>query len=112
MTDLIPFLFHEVQDGQLCAQHALNNLLQGPYFAATDLAELAQGLDQDELAALLQGDPADAESIRNAFLQRPESNNFDDSGFFSIQVIQKALQVHSYAKIGLGCGLDSHSQSR
>ena len=35
-------VFHERQEGQLCAQHALNALLQGPYFTAVDLAEIAQ----------------------------------------------------------------------
>jgi hypothetical protein len=34
---------------QLCAQHALNSLLQGPYFTAVDLSSIAQDLDDKEL---------------------------------------------------------------
>ena len=36
------------QEGSLCAQHCLNALLQGNYFTAVDLAELARQLDDDE----------------------------------------------------------------
>jgi hypothetical protein len=32
------FVYHEKQDSSLCGQHALNTLLQGPYFTAVDLA--------------------------------------------------------------------------
>lgn len=35
-------IYHEKQEGSLCAQHALNNLLQGDYFSAVDLATIAQ----------------------------------------------------------------------
>ncbi|ROT73258.1 hypothetical protein C7M84_008311 [Penaeus vannamei] len=41
-------IYHEKQDGLLCAQHCLNNLLQGQYFNAVDLAEIAQEMDQAE----------------------------------------------------------------
>ena len=34
--------YHEKQDGSLCAQHALNNLLQGRYFTPVDLADIAR----------------------------------------------------------------------
>ncbi|KAG0307201.1 Ataxin-3 [Linnemannia gamsii] len=46
--DLVPHIFHEQQEGNLCAQHCLNSLLQGPYFTAIDLADLANQLDQQE----------------------------------------------------------------
>ena len=36
------------QYGQLCAQHCLNNLLQGEFFSAPDLADLAKELDTME----------------------------------------------------------------
>lgn len=32
----------------MCAQHALNALLQGSYFTAVDLASIAQELDEKE----------------------------------------------------------------
>ncbi|KAF9581205.1 Ataxin-3 [Lunasporangiospora selenospora] len=80
--DLVPFIFHEQQEGNLCAQHCLNALLQGPYFTAIDLAELARQLDQQEQIAL--GDTSG----------RPtKSQNMDDSGFFSIQVLSHALTI-------------------
>lgn len=88
MSDLIPFVIHEQQQGQLCAQHALNNMLQGEYYTAPDLASIAQTLDDDELATLLGDDLApvlDAEKVREDFA-KGGSNNYDDSGFFSVQV--------------------------
>ena len=49
---LIPFFFfifcNLQQEGQLCGQHCLNALLQGPYYTAVDLATLAEQLDQEE----------------------------------------------------------------
>ncbi len=35
-------IYHEHQEGALCAQHALNNLLQGPMFSADTLADIAR----------------------------------------------------------------------
>ena len=35
-------IFHEHQQGFLCAQHALNNLLQGEMFLADSLADIAR----------------------------------------------------------------------
>jgi ataxin-3 len=69
-------VYWEKQSGQLCAQHALNSLLQGPYFSAVDLSEIASKLDQQE-------------SALNSKL--PE--NMDDTGYFSIQVISEALDI-------------------
>ncbi len=73
-------IYHEVQEGNLCAQHALNALLQGPYFTAVDLAELARGIDERERMVMpsLRGKP---------------SENYDDSGFFSIGTISSALET-------------------
>lgn len=36
------------QEGRLCAQHCLNAILQGPYFTAVDLSEIALRLDEEE----------------------------------------------------------------
>ncbi|KAJ1563237.1 Ataxin-3 [Cladochytrium tenue] len=83
--DLLPYVFHEVQQGQLCAQHALNNLLQGPYFTAVDLSDIARGVDEEELAVL--NDEARARA------QPSTSANYDDSGFFSVEVVMRALAV-------------------
>ena len=48
-------VFHERQDGALCAQHALNALLQGPYYTAVDLANIAQQLDDLEQERMAEG---------------------------------------------------------
>ncbi|KAI8608558.1 Josephin-domain-containing protein, partial [Chytriomyces sp. MP71] len=83
-TDLV---FHERQDGALCAQHALNSLLQGACFTPVDLSHIAQHLDAQELEALADG--ASTPPSTATFT----SQNQDDTGFFSIQVIQSALAV-------------------
>ncbi|ENN71024.1 ataxin-3 [Dendroctonus ponderosae] len=83
-------IFHEKQDGSLCAQHCLNSLLQGPYFTAVELGTLANRLDEEEREQMAEGG-MDTEDYRQ-FLQQP-STNMDDSGYFSVQVITSALQV-------------------
>ncbi|CAF1432694.1 unnamed protein product [Adineta steineri] len=72
-------IYHETQEGSLCAQHALNNLLQREYFSAVSLADIARVLDEQERSVLGH--------------RSGESENMDDTGFFSIQVLQKALEV-------------------
>ncbi|KAJ7045538.1 Josephin-domain-containing protein [Mycena alexandri] len=75
-------IYHESQEegSMLCAQHALNSLLQGSYFTAPDLSEIARNLD------LLEESYDDANS-------GARSGNMDDSGFFSVQVLDNALKV-------------------
>lgn len=63
----------------LCAQHALNSLLQGPYFDAADLSVIGRNLDELE--------------INYDDDRREGGMNVDDTGFFSVQVLEKALQV-------------------
>ncbi|CAB4066694.1 STK11 [Lepeophtheirus salmonis] len=43
------------QEGQLCAQHCLNVLLQGPYYTAIVLASLANQLDVEEVELFKYG---------------------------------------------------------
>lgn len=83
-------IFHEEQEGSLCAQHCLNALLQGQYFSAVDLADIARQLDESERLRMAE---AGTQSIEYQRFIRQGSSNFDDSGFFSIQVIDKAIQV-------------------
>uniref|UniRef100_A0A1B6E6S3 ubiquitinyl hydrolase 1 n=1 Tax=Clastoptera arizonana TaxID=38151 RepID=A0A1B6E6S3_9HEMI len=83
-------VFHEKQEGSLCAQHCLNALLQGNYFTAVDLASLAQNLDDEERKRMAESG-VDSEEYRQ-FIQQP-SGNMDDSGYFSVQVISSALEV-------------------
>ena len=83
-------IFHEKQEGALCAQHCLNSLLQGPYFTAVDLASIACELDEAERQTMAEGNVNSAAYLD--FMQQP-STNMDDSGYFSIQVLCKALEV-------------------
>ncbi|XP_061600140.1 ataxin-3 [Cololabis saira] len=83
-------IFHEKQEGSLCAQHCLNNLLQGEYFTPVDLSSIAHQLDEEERMRMAEGGMGSEEY--RTFLQQP-SGNMDDSGFFSIQVISNALRV-------------------
>nr|XP_003920363.1 ataxin-3-like protein isoform X1 [Saimiri boliviensis boliviensis] len=75
-------IFHEKQEGSLCAQHCLNNLFQGEYFSPVELASIAHQLDEEERMRMAEGGVT-SEDYR-AFLQQP-SGNMDDTGFFSIQ---------------------------
>uniref|UniRef100_A0A6I8PCY5 ubiquitinyl hydrolase 1 n=1 Tax=Ornithorhynchus anatinus TaxID=9258 RepID=A0A6I8PCY5_ORNAN len=70
------------QEGSLCAQHCLNNLLQGEYFSPVELSSIAHQLDEEERMRMAEGGLT-SEDYRT-FLQQP-SGNMDDSGFFSIQ---------------------------
>ncbi|KAM4667019.1 ataxin-3 isoform 3-T3 [Amazona ochrocephala] len=79
-----------MQEGSLCAQHCLNNLLQGEYFSPVELSSIAQQLDEEERMRMAEGGVSSEEY--RTFLQQP-SVNMDDSGFFSIQVISNALKV-------------------
>ncbi|XP_017773431.1 PREDICTED: ataxin-3-like [Nicrophorus vespilloides] len=83
-------VFHEKQEGSLCAQHCLNSLLQGAYFNPVDLSSLALSLDEAERIRMAECGEESDEYQR--FLRQP-SGNMDDSGFFSVQVISSALEV-------------------
>ncbi|XP_066909567.1 ataxin-3 isoform X2 [Halyomorpha halys] len=83
-------IFHEKQEGSLCAQHCLNALLQGPYFTPVDLATLAEKMDDEERLRMAESG-VDSDDYRR-FMQQP-SENMDDSGYFSVQVISSALEV-------------------
>ncbi|THH07978.1 hypothetical protein EW145_g3007, partial [Phellinidium pouzarii] len=80
---LTAIIYHERQQpgSMLCAQHALNSLLQGNYFTAPDLAAIANSFDALEQDALGNEE------------HQAASTNMDDSGFFSVQVMDKALDV-------------------
>ncbi|KAE9547479.1 hypothetical protein FO519_009311 [Halicephalobus sp. NKZ332] len=62
----------------MCGQHALNMLIQDNLFSAGELGEIANRLDDEQRA--LNGYPAN-------FV----SENANASGFFSVQVLEKAL---------------------
>ncbi|KAF7321298.1 Josephin domain-containing protein [Mycena kentingensis (nom. inval.)] len=85
MDNLVASIYHEKQEegSMMCAQHALNSLLQGNYFSATDLASIAKDLDSLE----------ESYDDNNAGTR---STNMDDTGFFSIQVLEGALKVWNF----------------
>ncbi|CAG8608789.1 10932_t:CDS:2 [Cetraspora pellucida] len=126
MSDLIPYIIWEKQEGCLCAQHCINSLLQGSYFGAifvvfpvkfldlgfirsigeyftaVDLSEIAKSLDRAEQAALQEGNeqiPTEL-LIENSSTQK--SQNMDDSGFFSVQVLSHALKVWGLELVPVG----------
>ncbi|CEH16285.1 Ataxin 3/Josephin [Ceraceosorus bombacis] len=85
---LLSVMHHERQEpgSMLCAQHALNALLQGPYFDPSQLAEIAAQMDELERAHL----DSQAWSSRG----RDEGSlNVDATGFFSATVLENALSV-------------------
>ncbi|KAG8449035.1 hypothetical protein GDO86_015915 [Hymenochirus boettgeri] len=84
------FIVKHQQEGSLCAQHCLNNLLQGEYFSPVELSSIAMQLDEEERMRMAEGGLTSEEY--RTFVQQP-SGNMDDSGFFSIQVISDALRV-------------------
>ncbi|KAL4073894.1 Josephin-domain-containing protein [Scleroderma citrinum] len=87
LDNLRPLIYHEVQQqgSMLCAQHALNSLLQGNYFTAPDLSDLAHNLDVAEQSYdRSRGDG---------------STNMDDTGFFSVQVLESALNLWSLSLV-------------
>ncbi|KAK1421689.1 hypothetical protein QVD17_24230 [Tagetes erecta] len=83
-------LYHEVQESKLCAVHCVNTVLQGPFFSEIDLAALASDLDRREHQMMLEGSAAATGG--DTFLSE-ESFNVSMDGDFSIQVLQKALEV-------------------
>ena len=94
-------IYHEKQLSALCGVHALNNLLQGPYYGAGDLADVARAIDARELALLSEDPPAPAAAAAApgdpfpppaaAPATRVTSQHVDETtGEFSIEVLGQA----------------------
>ena len=79
-------IYHEKQVGRLCAKHCVNNMLQTPAFNEIQLGEIARELDEIE-----------RQTMGGRQLEQ-ESQNVSADGFFSVQVILRAL-----ADSGLTC---------
>ncbi|GAA5827635.1 hypothetical protein JCM5353_008752 [Sporobolomyces roseus] len=86
MSDLLSSIYHEKQEpgSMMCLQHSINNLLQSELFSPASLADIARELDALESAQLDPGTRLRGET---------SSQNVDESGFFSVQVAEKALEV-------------------
>ncbi|EFO99848.1 CRE-ATX-3 protein [Caenorhabditis remanei] len=88
--DPIRSIIFERQEAALCAQHALNMLIQDHVFNYESLTMVATQMDLLERSLLGE----------NAIAARP-SENMNASGFFSIQVIQKALEAYSLQLVNI-----------
>lgn len=85
----------EKQESALCGTHALNNLLQGPYFSEVDMAGVAAALDDRERALMAEGDAAGGGGVDSAAylsFMAADSSNVDESGNFSIEVLSACLR--------------------
>jgi ataxin-3 len=95
------YLYFERQQAALCGVHAVNALLQGPYFTEVELAEFARQLDAQERALLRHETSGSAASSFLSFgvplAPQPVANlsgtNATESGMFSLQVLAQALKV-------------------
>mmetsp|Transcript_33766 Transcript_33766/g.63599 ORF Transcript_33766/g.63599 Transcript_33766/m.63599 type:complete len:428 (+) Transcript_33766:120-1403(+) len=85
-------LYHEPQVASLCGVHALNTLLQGPFFTEFDLATIAADLDAQERNLMSEGGLDSADFLRYV---AEDSGNVAADGNFSIQVLSKALKAWS-----------------
>lgn len=72
--------------------------MQGSYFTAVDLSKLAQDLDDEERIRMSENG-LDSREYRD-FISQP-SGNMDDTGYFSIQVISRALETFGLELIPL-----------
>jgi ataxin-3 len=92
MSDLR--VYFEKQVDRLCGVHCLNSLLQGPIFSQSELNKYAAELDKEE-SALFVADPNQPKPPRSMTISslsnRPKSHNVDDTGYFSLGVLEKAL---------------------
>lgn len=88
---LTRLIYHERQKDALCAVHCINNLLQGEYFSAVDLANIAQQLDNEEEKMYLQNGK-DSDDYKQ-YMKRGRTN-VSLSGDFSVQVVTEALSVY------------------
>ncbi|CAM8976967.1 unnamed protein product [Rhodiola kirilowii] len=82
-------LYHEVQESKLCAVHCVNTVLQGPFFSEFDLAALASDLDSRERQMMMP----DSAVISSGDFLPDQSYNVSLDGNFSIQVLERALEV-------------------
>ncbi|KAL5709252.1 hypothetical protein ACHQM5_019963 [Ranunculus cassubicifolius] len=105
-------LYHEVQESKLCAVHCVNTVLQGPFFSEFDLAALASDLDKKERQMMLEGGDRDDAAAAGDFYRfaSEESHNVSMGGDFSIQVLQKALEVWDLQVIPLNSPVAEQAQ--
>ena len=94
----LSLIYHEKQQEALCAVHCINNLLQGDYSNAGDLAQIAQQLDDLE-EKMLSENGKNSLDYKN-YIARGKTN-VSNSGDFSIQVVQEYLKIYGIELIWL-----------
>ncbi|CAO1631944.1 unnamed protein product [Parajaminaea phylloscopi] len=100
-------ILHERQEpgSMLCAQHCLNNLMQSHTFDAAGLADVAKQLDDVERSHLDLDDTQWAQ-------REAQSRNADETGFFSVGVVETALQVWGLSLVRWGSQAMRQHQDR
>eukprot|EP00887_Chlorella_sp_A99_P005363 scaffold1.g5363.t1 len=85
-----PLLYHESQKAALCGVHALNTLLQGPFFTEFDLAQMAQELDALERQLLAEAGIDSADYLQHVAGAHPPTFPSPQLGG---TVLSKALEI-------------------
>jgi len=87
------FIYHEKQEASLCARHCLNNLLQGPKFTEIDLMQIAEQISKEEEEMIRRSALSDTrDEDLSAWLRTEKNAHVDESGNFSLPVLERALQ--------------------
>lgn len=106
------YLYFERQQAALCGVHAINALLQGPFYTEVELAELARQLDAQERALLHASGPASLGfGVPHLFQNGSGTQNATASGMFSLQVLAQALKVWDLDLIPLASPAAVHALS-
>ena len=85
-------IFYPQQEGQLCAQHCLNTLLQGPYYTAVDLGTIAGQIDEEERRRMADGSAGENSDEYRRFIAQP-SSNMDDTGICIVQARDQSTKI-------------------
>jgi len=86
------FIYHEKQEASLCARHCLNNLLQGPKFTEIDLMQIAEQISKEEEELIRASAVSDTrDEDLSAWLRTEQNAHVDESGNFSLPVLERAL---------------------
>jgi len=86
------FIYHEKQEASLCARHCLNNLLQGPKFTEIDLMQIAEQISNEEAELIRASAVSDTrDEDLSAWLRTEQNAHVDESGNFSLPVLERAL---------------------
>ncbi|GAB5356293.1 hypothetical protein AAMO2058_000278300 [Amorphochlora amoebiformis] len=81
-------IYWEPQKAAFCGVHAVNNLLQGPWYTEWDFSKIALALTEDERKIMAE---KGTESKDYLVFMAKDSTHVDESGNFSIEVIKRAI---------------------